>query len=274
MYDKFNSFHALIALSIVSIIIAANQRHIVFGTVSKYVTVYSRHTRTNAYRCLGYNVADFESVTTSLNDEESFLHSNYFKGVCGGRYAELGAHDGINQDNTLAFHKILNWTGLLIEPSPARFEKLRKNRKRDTLVNKAICQTSRTVHFIDRSYVGGILEFMNDEFINYWHSKVDMSALPTIQCSTFESIASKDANFYDFLSLDVEGAEYPVLETLGSIEFGVVLVESDGRNPVKDYSVRSLLENNGYIFDGKHNRSQWFVNRKWHSIYRDIMYEQ
>ena len=101
-----------------------------------------------------------------------------------------------------------------------------------------------------------------------------MTALPTIQCSTFESIASKDGTFYDFLSLDVEGGEFPVLETLGSIQFGVILVESDGRNPVKDYSVRSLLEKNEYIFDGKHSKSQWFVNKRWHNIYRDIMYEQ
>lgn len=269
---KSNILHAVIAAFIVCILVTTNHHQILIG--NKYVGAYSRQTFSDAYRCLGYNSSDFDNITTSLNDEESFLHNNYFKGVCGGRYVELGAHDGINQDNTLAFNEILNWTGLLIEPSPSRFKRLRKNRKRDTLVNEAICKASRTVHFIDRSYVGGILEYMNDEFIKYWHSKVDMTALPTIQCSTFESIASKEGIFYDFLSLDVEGGEYPVLETLGNIQFGVILVESDGRNPLKDYSVRSLLENNGYIFDGKHSKSQWFVNKKWHSIYGDIMYEQ
>lgn len=229
--------------------------------------------RTKAVKCSNtYDAATFYEVSESLNKEETFLHNQYFKGICGGTYVELGGHDGIGQDNTLAFHKILEWHGVLIEASPDRFTRLQANRPHDTLVHAAVCNTPGYVHFIDKEYVGGIYELMNPEFIARWHPQLNVKDLPTVPCSTFASIAGEVDTFFDFLSLDVEGGEYQILQTMGDIEFGVILVESDGGNPRKDYAVRSFLEDKGYLFDGKHSNSQWFVNKKWHEIYRDVIY--
>jgi FkbM family methyltransferase len=219
-----------------------------------------------------YNSTEFANVSRSLRGEEVFLHDQYFKGVCRGTYVELGAHDGVGQDNTLAFNSILNWTGVLIEPSPTRFKSLQTNRPDDVLINKAVCNKPGHVHFIDKRYVGGIYEFMNNEFLSRWHSNIDVNALPTISCSPLSSLVRDSGTFFDFLSLDVEGGEYEVLQTMGNVKFGVILVESDGRNPRKDYAVRSLLEAKGYMFDGKHNNSQWFVNKQWHEVYVGIIY--
>lgn len=229
--------------------------------------------RSKAMKCSElYDSTIFAEMSESLNHEETILHDTYFKGLCGGSYVELGAHDGKGQDNTLSFHNMLHWSGLLIEASPSRFERLKANRPHDTLVNAAICNSPGHVHFIDVEYVGGIYELMNQDFIDFWHPSVDVSSLPTITCSTFESIAKQVDTFFDFLSLDVEGGEYHILQTLGSIEFGVIFVESDGSNPKKDNAVRSFLNERGYLFDGKHNNSQWFVNKNWHHIYKDVIY--
>ena len=45
-----------------------------------------------------------------------------------GFFVELGANDGILYSNTLHFELFQNWTGILIEPSPVEFKKLRRNR--------------------------------------------------------------------------------------------------------------------------------------------------
>lgn len=230
--------------------------------------------KSEAVKCSNpYNETEFAKVSKSLNGEEVFLHNQYFKRICGGTYVELGAHDGIGQDNTLAFHKILGWNGLLIEASPTMFKALQENRPDDMLVNAAVCNKPGDVHFIDQPYVGGIYEFMSPDFISFWHPSIDVNILPMIPCSTFDSIASGfNHTFFDFLSLDVEGGEYAILQTVGTIQFGVILVESDGRNPRKDYAVRSFLEDQGYLFDGKHSNSQWFINKQWFEIYKDIIY--
>ena len=231
--------------------------------------------RTGAYACpFHYNVSEFALGSQSLNMEEQALHDGYFKRVCGGSYIELGAHDGIGQDNTLSFHIMLDWTGVLIEPSPTRFQQLEENRPDDILIHAAVCASHGKVHFIDYEYVGGIYEFMNPEFREFWHPDVHIESLPTVECSPLEALVVQSnvrSTFFDFLSLDVEGGEYNVLQTLGKLQFGIILVESDGGNPLKDTAVRIYLEEQGYAFDGNHSNSQWFINKKWHHIYGDML---
>ena len=57
----------------------------------------------------------------------------------------------------------------------------------------------------------------------------------------------RDPFFADFLSLDVEGAELQVLESLDfrRSAFGIVLVEADTGNRSKNEGVRRLLVENG-----------------------------
>ena len=52
----------------------------------------------------------------------------------------------------------------------------------------------------------------------------------------------------DFFSLDVEGGELFVLQTMDwDIPVGVWLVELDGSDPAKDEGVRKLLNEHGYV---------------------------
>jgi hypothetical protein len=59
-----------------------------------------------------------------------------------------------------------------------------------------------------------------------------------------ETVGSKF--YFDFFSLDVEGAEYKVLKSIDfdQVGFGVVLVEADEHNQLKNMAVRTLLESN------------------------------
>lgn len=62
----------------------------------------------------------------------------------GGFYIEAGAHDGVSHSNTLILDR-LNWTGLLIEPSPDAFKKLSKSRPSQILENVALVGDGRTL---------------------------------------------------------------------------------------------------------------------------------
>jgi hypothetical protein len=54
---------------------------------------------------------------------------------------------------------------------------------------------------------------------------------------------------------------------------GVIFVESEqagGQNVVKNLAIRTLLEENGYIFLEERSRSYWFLHPKWHKIYANV----
>lgn len=53
--------------------------------------------------------------------EDEFLNKNYFKNKRGGTYIELGALDGVLYSNTKFFQDHLDWSGILIEPHPFKF---------------------------------------------------------------------------------------------------------------------------------------------------------
>jgi hypothetical protein len=72
--------------------------------------------------------------------------------------------------------------------------------------------------------------------------------------------------------LDIEGAE---LEAIHSIDFqrvgfGIILVECDEHDELKNMALRTFLESKGYIFLMDRNRSYWFVNNNFWSIYRGL----
>jgi hypothetical protein len=73
-----------------------------------------------------------------------------------------------------------------------------------------------------------------------------------VMCETLEQILLEKVGsgfYFDFFTLDVEGAEYAVLQSINFdlVGFGVIVVEADTHNKRKNMAVRTFLESNGYI---------------------------
>eukprot|EP00406_Dinophysis_acuminata_P027817 CAMPEP_0179341782 /NCGR_PEP_ID=MMETSP0797-20121207/70036_1 /TAXON_ID=47934 /ORGANISM="Dinophysis acuminata, Strain DAEP01" /LENGTH=148 /DNA_ID=CAMNT_0021055911 /DNA_START=19 /DNA_END=462 /DNA_ORIENTATION=- len=71
----------------------------------------------------------------------------------------------------------------------------------------------------------------------------------TVPCRPLGSmLAEAGVTYVDFFSLDVEGGELAVLQTMDwGVPVCVWVIESDGRNKSKDDAVSGLLESKGYI---------------------------
>ena len=74
-----------------------------------------------------------------------------------------------------------------------------------------------------------------------------------IECNTLDNLLMKYApriSVFDFLSLDVEGAELSVLESINydRVQFGIVFVEADEHNQMKNFAMRRFLESKGCTF--------------------------
>jgi FkbM family methyltransferase len=210
----------------------------------------------------------------SQSGEDKVLIS-IFSGVCDGKYVELGALDGLTYSNTYAFNQDMGWRGILIEPSPTSFSSLRANRANEiSLVHAAVCKERSQLHFIDqRNAIAGLWEFSSPSFRErFWPGVLREHGTP-VYCLPMSDIiltgSGQSSHFFaDFLSLDVEGGELQVLESLNFnvTAFGVVIVEADGSNATKDQLVRDLLEANGYSYMGPIKQNDWFTNDQWDEI--------
>lgn len=99
----------------------------------------------------------------------------------------------------------------------------------------------------------------------------------TVECMPLKDILEENASnttYFDFFSLDIEGAELDALLSLdySKVGFGVILIEADGHNKRKNYALRTFLEQKGYSFLWSRERSDWFINKSFHSIYENFIH--
>jgi FkbM family methyltransferase len=213
--------------------------------------------------------SDIEKASKSQSSEESYLWEHFFFQRTGGTFLEMGALDGIFLSNTLALENLLGWRGVLIEASPANYGKLQQQRKTQIVINAAVCDEVRTVHYMESgdTAVRGIVEFMAPSFVSQWHTSYrpeQIDQFPSIPCVPLDLLLGLYGfRHINFFSLDVEGAELQVLRALdfSAISFDVLVVEADEHNKTKNIAVVDLLDRAGYKFHEHFLRNDWFVRR-------------
>lgn len=237
----------------------------------------SKTVKTSAFRCPSKR--SYEGMLMSQEKEDEELLNRYgFDQICGGTYIEMGALDGKTFSNSHVFNKALDWKGVLIEASPANYVDLVLNRQNEiATINAGICGEEKDLHWVSKGAVGGFIEFAAESYKERWWTQEDIQNAKLIRCKKLKDVLFETVgdNFhFDFFSLDVEGAEYDALMSLDfdAVSFGVILVESDLHNQLKNFAVRQLLTSNGYTFTADFHSSYWFVNNNFGTIYQDLLH--
>ncbi len=176
-----------------------------------------------------------------------------------GYFVELGANDGYRQSNTWFLEKEFGWTGVLIEPSPAEFvELLRSRSPSNHFVCAACVPTGFTGEFVRMTY-SGLMSVTAGEsdlpdggdahvergrrFLPDGVRPFEFAALARTLQSVLDETGAPAR--IDFLSLDVEGHELPVLRGIdhARTRFGHLLIESRSPDELERY-----LTAHGYVF--------------------------
>lgn len=223
-----------------------------------------------------------QEVGTFAGEDRRLLQ--FFNGLCFGTYLELGALDGKSFSNSYFFNQArnLSWSGVLIEGAPDAFEEMQLYRPRElATVNAVVCGEERVVHWVDArdrlSPVRGIWEFMSDDFRKLWYPDVDTSLFKPVMCKPLRDIIKESVQepfFFDFFSLDVEGAELAVLQSLDfdQVGFGIIIVEADDiPNTQKNKAVRSFLESKDYRYLDSVGPNEWYFNSDFANIYMGLL---
>ena len=172
------------------------------------------------------------------------LFVDYMLSKSAGFFCEVGACDGIVHSNTFWLEKKKNWTGILCEPSIQWQNKLKLNRPNSIIVKEPIYSVShKEIDFVDIKGGRSFLNYKNQN-INLDDDKKKVK-LKTINLN--DLFKKNKVNEIDYLSLDTEGSEYDILE---SIDFKLyapkIITIEHNYNPIKRKQIFKLMTKEGY----------------------------
>jgi len=192
-----------------------------------------------------------------------FGYGDLFKYKKNGIFLDIGAHDGININNTYILEKNLGWKGICIEPDPFHFSLLDQNRD-CYKENVAITNYTGTINFTPCSPHGYGGEVTTNSGIN-------------IPCTTIESVLKKYniPKTIDYMSIDIEGHELIALEKFPfdthiclaiTIEHNLYL-----HGPAQKLKIQEVLFSNGYTLIVDNVQSDGLAFEDWytHKSFKD-----
>jgi len=189
-----------------------------------------------------------ENKYYAANGIDQYLKETFFKNKTNGYFVDIGAHNGIDINNTYYFENE-GWDGICFEPIPEIYNQLKKNRKCKT-VNKAISDTEGLSQFFTiigySDMLSGLVDKYPQEHIARINREIeefdqDYDYIDVV-CSTFDKeIEEKNI---DLLSIDTEGAELAILKTIDFNKYnvGIMVLEYNYYNP----EILDILNNNNF----------------------------
>ncbi|MEE2785024.1 MAG: FkbM family methyltransferase [Pseudomonadota bacterium] len=169
-----------------------------------------------------------------------------------GYFVEFGATDGVLLSNTYLLEREFDWQGLVAEPNPVYFEKL-KNNRHCTVSDACIGPVSgETVQFVLAKEYGGIADFIGqDKHLARRRAYADLGKTLSVTTVSLDDFlkAHGAPKRIDYLSIDTEGSEYVILKDFPFDEWEIGLITIEHNNGPTQQPLRNLLCAQGYVVE-------------------------
>jgi FkbM family methyltransferase len=183
-----------------------------------------------------------------------------------GIYVELGANDGTFQSNTKWLEDDLNWTGILIEPSLVGYDSCLRTRPNNKIYNCACVSFHYSNETVCGDFNGHAMSSINGDRLNNGN-------LIEVKAKTLQSIIDDSGYFdIDFLSLDVEGYEFEVLNGIDFNKTKIKYMLIEIYNKDKE-DIFSFLEQNNYEFLENVTDFNMHNNPRWDGTHNDYFFK-
>ncbi|ELT98097.1 hypothetical protein CAPTEDRAFT_207761 [Capitella teleta] len=164
------------------------------------------------------------------------------KGKTAGFFLECGGLDGERSSNTLWLEQKRDWNGVLIEMDPSYYMQLRGKNRKCYSINACLSPNGYPDTLSFREH-----ELGEGQLVSEVSSGMDIHRA---YCLPFRTIMlALNRTKIDYLSLDVEGWELPILRTVDfdQIDISVISVEiKHGKGGGQAYT--DFLESKGFIY--------------------------
>ena len=209
----------------------------------------------------------FISKKSYAMDNEDTEILNYFKKKKNGFYVDVGCYHPIHRNNTYLLHKH-DWKGINIDVSQFSIDLFNYLRPNDLNYNCAISNKNEIVKIFYQKELSQLSTIENEQAKKVFQGNIKEKE---IQAFTLDKILKKDKfkdTKIDFLNIDVEGADFKVLEGLSFDKFKpeLICIEIHDKE-IKDSKVYKFLNGKNYklIWSGvfshlfKTSRDSFFI---------------
>ncbi len=170
-----------------------------------------------------------------------------------GIFVEIGANDGVTISNTWLLEQ-RGWTGLAVEPLPDAYARLVQNR-RCVAVNGCVAPRPGRARFRVVTGYAEMLSGLEDAYDARHRMRIEQECrqhggtVETIDvtCYRLNDLLERHGLYnIDYLSIDVEGAEYGILSDIDFNRFGISVIGVE--NNYLDHRIPSFLGKRGFAF--------------------------
>lgn len=133
-------------------------------------------------------------------------------------FLQIGAFDGVGQDDLRELVTVHDLRGVLVEPQPAAFARLQhtyRHQRQVTLLEAAIAETEGTRDlFCHRSHASMAASFDRNHLKKHGISDRDIVAQP-VPCHTVASaLRAAGLDSVDMIQIDAEGYDWPIIRSI------------------------------------------------------------
>jgi len=202
-----------------------------------------------------YSLREPENINPSMGQAQEI--DKILKQKRNGFYVECGGLDGETRSNSLFFERERGWQGLLIEADPLNYAKLEAKHRKAYTSNTCLATSTEPsiVTFSQNANVGHISDLAaHDQAGSKGEVKVQSFPLHYY-------LAALKQRTVDYFSLDVEGAEFKVLQTIpwDEVDIKTLSVEfvhnKEGKETIKEYMLSK-----GYVVSTEVNHPRKLAN--------------
>ena len=170
------------------------------------------------------------------------------------RYLDIGANDPSELSNTFLLYK-LGATGVLVEPDPDLCEALNDRRQRDVVLNVAAAfdekRSAKLKRLTARSFNTFLTEKVDDviQSSKEWRPEQRQSMIDEIDVNLVpmnDILAQHFSNGIDFISIDTEGVDMPILQSIDFNRYRPKMICVENSRPQNEF--HELLTPFGYGF--------------------------
>ena len=179
-------------------------------------------------------------------DNEDTAILDYFKDKKNGFYVDVGCYHPIHRNNTYLLYK-QNWRGINIDVSQFSVELFDYLRPDDLNYNCAVSNKNEKVKLFFQKELSQLSTIENDQAKKVFQGNIKEKE---IQAFTLDEILNRDKykNIkIDFLNIDVEGADFKVLNGLSFQKFNpeLICVEIHDKE-IKESKTYNFLRDKNY----------------------------
>ena len=179
-------------------------------------------------------------------DGEDIAVLDYFKNKKSGFYVDVGCYHPVHRNNTYLLHK-KNWNGINIDTSQFSIDLFNFMRPHDLNYNCAISNKNETIKLFYQKELSQLSTTEISQAKTVFQGNIKEKKIQAFTLNEILNRGKYKKIKIDFLDIDVEGADYKVLEGLSFEKFKpeLICVEIYDKK-IKDSKIYKFLNEKNY----------------------------